>query len=162
MKDHEIAKLHNDLRDTAKKYANAEQLRSRLVWVLEPLVAELDKANSLLAEIIHSELDLMGAKQQLQSENAKLKEALGKDYEGFAKITQSLDYAERGRIAFAYAKLNNEALTPPSDKPKCGTCGGSGVITVAGGDCPQHGKAFCTCRGLHAHKEPCPDCKERR
>ena len=37
MKDHEIAKLHNDLRDTAIKYRDAEQLRARLVAVIAPL-----------------------------------------------------------------------------------------------------------------------------
>ena len=38
MKDHEIAKLHNDLRDTAVKYKDAEQLRARLVSIVAPLV----------------------------------------------------------------------------------------------------------------------------
>ena len=41
MKDHELAKLHNELRDTAKKYADTEQLRERLISVIKPLELEL-------------------------------------------------------------------------------------------------------------------------
>ena len=38
MKDDEIAKLHNELRDTAIKYSKAQQLRARLVAVIAPLI----------------------------------------------------------------------------------------------------------------------------
>ena len=41
MKDHLIAKLHNDLRDTALKYRDAEQLRARLVKIVAPLVYQI-------------------------------------------------------------------------------------------------------------------------
>lgn len=48
MKDHELAQLYNDLRDTAKKFANAQQLRERLIRVIKPLVDE----NKELTEVI--------------------------------------------------------------------------------------------------------------
>jgi hypothetical protein len=40
MKDHLVGKMHNKLRDTAIKFAHAEQLRERLVRVVSPLVEE--------------------------------------------------------------------------------------------------------------------------
>lgn len=43
MKDHEIAKLHNDLRDTATKYGRSQQLRARLAAVVAPLITEIKK-----------------------------------------------------------------------------------------------------------------------
>ena len=51
MKDHEIAELHNDLRDTAVKYKDAEQLRARLASIVAPLVKkskEYDNQNGIL------------------------------------------------------------------------------------------------------------------
>lgn len=40
MKDHEIARIHNDLRDNARRFGDAQQLRARLVSVIAPLVNE--------------------------------------------------------------------------------------------------------------------------
>lgn len=41
MKDDQIAKLHNDLRDTAIKYAGSQQLRARLATVVYGLTCEV-------------------------------------------------------------------------------------------------------------------------
>ena len=52
MKDHEIAKLHNDLRDTAVKYKDAQQLRARLATVVEPLINENKRLSGLVPEVV--------------------------------------------------------------------------------------------------------------
>lgn len=37
LKDHEIARLINQLRDVAKEYAQAQQLRSRISRIIVPI-----------------------------------------------------------------------------------------------------------------------------
>ena len=39
MKDHQIAQFINELRDVAKKYAHAEQLRARIATVVRKYIA---------------------------------------------------------------------------------------------------------------------------
>jgi len=55
MKDHLIAQMHNNLRDTALKFTFAEQLRARLARVIAPLVYEnkqqAERIDSLEREI---------------------------------------------------------------------------------------------------------------
>lgn len=41
MKDYEIAILHNKLADCARRFANTQQLRSRLVSVIAPLIKKI-------------------------------------------------------------------------------------------------------------------------
>ena len=43
MKDHQIAKIHNQLRDTAVRYISASQLRARLASVVAPVFEENKK-----------------------------------------------------------------------------------------------------------------------
>lgn len=43
MKDHEIAKLVNDLRDVALKYHDAQQLRERIADIILPVLKCPDK-----------------------------------------------------------------------------------------------------------------------
>lgn len=42
LKDHEIGELHNNLRDTAVKFASSQQLRARLATVVRPYIESLD------------------------------------------------------------------------------------------------------------------------
>lgn len=51
MKDHLIAKMHNDLRDASVMFVGAEQLRERLVRVVAPLVAENKALEAKVAEL---------------------------------------------------------------------------------------------------------------
>jgi hypothetical protein len=43
MKDHKIAQFTNELRDIAKTYAGAEQLRSRISGVVSKYIASADR-----------------------------------------------------------------------------------------------------------------------
>lgn len=49
LKDHQIGELTNSLRDCAKKYHGAEQLRSRLSSVLSHYIESIDRPNDLTA-----------------------------------------------------------------------------------------------------------------
>lgn len=58
MKDHLIAKIHNDLRDTAVKYHNFQCIREKLAKIISPLVQEsqrVEKALKIL-DLMHKEL----------------------------------------------------------------------------------------------------------
>ena len=71
MKDHEIAKIYNSLRDVAKKFANSQQLRERLIMVVKPLINE----NKLQTKTIY-ELDTLCDPTGLMQELVALRENL--------------------------------------------------------------------------------------
>ncbi len=51
IKDHQQGQIHNQLRDVAKKYAGAEQLRARLVAVVAPVFQAIRDRDEKIAEL---------------------------------------------------------------------------------------------------------------
>lgn len=58
MKDHEIAKIVNDLRDIARNYAHTEQLRNRIHGYIVPILKQQQATIEIDAKYFKKSLDL--------------------------------------------------------------------------------------------------------
>ena len=67
LKDHEIGELYNIMRDTAKKFAGAEQLRARLAQALSPYIESMDRqGNRIYLAVPYSGTDEQRAERFIQ------------------------------------------------------------------------------------------------